>query len=242
MEYLGHYIPDKGVATDPRKVEEIANWPLPKNLKQLREFLGLAGYYSKFVRWGPLSLLLKKSNFEWNEEATTASETLKTALCKALILALPKFEKKLVVETHARGCGIGVAKHLLEQRLYKGYPLAYISKHLKGIQLHLSIYEKELLVVVFAALLIDQSFYYQKIEQRSLEYLLEQRLNTQALQQWLPKLLEFDYDIHYKQGKENLVTDTLSRVESTEIPSMALTMVDSDLWQTIHYQGCCVHE
>lgn len=100
--------------------------------------------------------------------------------------------------------------------MQEGHPLAFISRQLKGKQLHLSIYEKELLAVIFAVrkwkhYLISNHFTI-KTDQRSLKYLLEQRLNTPIQQQWLPKLLEFDYEIQYKQGKENLVADALSRV------------------------------
>lgn len=118
-----------------------------------------------------------------------------------------------------------------------GHPLAYISRHLQGKQLHLSIYEKELLAVVFAVqkwrhYLLTGHFVI-KTDQRSLKYLLEQRLNTPIQQQWLPKLLEFDYEIQYKEGKENLVADALSRVEGSEILHMALSVLDCDLLKKI---------
>lgn len=121
--------------------------------------------------------------------------------------------------------------------MQNGHPLAYISRHLQGKQLHLSIYEKELLAVVFAIqkwrhyLLHDHFVII--TDQRSLKYLLEQRLNTPIQQQWLPKLLEFDYEIQYKEGKENLVADALSRVEGSEILHMALSVLECDLLQRL---------
>lgn len=149
LEYLGHYIKAKGISTDPNKVKAIDEWLIPVNLKQLRGFLGLAGHYRRFVRnFGtiarPLTALTKKDAFEWSEEARVAFENLKQSLCAASVLALPMFDKPFVVETDA--CGQGIGAVLMQQ----GHPLAYISRHLKGKQLHLSIYEKELLVVVFA--------------------------------------------------------------------------------------------
>lgn len=94
--------------------------------------------------------------------------------------------------------------------------MAYIYRHLQGKQFHLSVYEKELLAIVFAVqkwchYLLTTHFVI-KTNQRSLKYLLEQRLNTPIQQQWLPKLLEFEYEIQYKQGKDNLVSDALSIV------------------------------
>lgn len=149
VEYLGHFIQASGVSTDPRKVKAVKEWPIPKNLKMLRGFLGLAGYYRRFVKdFGPiarpLTTLTKTDGFCWNEEAQRALDELKTRLCNAPVLALPQFDKSFVVETDA--CGHGIGAVLMQE----GHPLAYISRQLKGKQLHLSIYEKELLAVVFA--------------------------------------------------------------------------------------------
>lgn len=144
VEYLGHFISSEGVATDLAKIQAVAEWPKPMNLKQLRGFLGLAGYYRRFVKnfgaiAGPLHALTKKEAFIWSQLAPEAFLNLKTALCQALVLALPLFDKLFVVETDA--CGQGIGAMLMQE----GHPVAYISRQLKGKQLHLSIYEKELL-------------------------------------------------------------------------------------------------
>lgn len=186
VEYLGHYIEAKGVSTDPNKVKAVRDWPQPDNLKQLRGFLGLAGYYRRFVKgFGgiarPLTALTKKDSFGWSAEAQSAFEELKFTLCTAPVLALPDFSKQFVVETDA--CGRGIGAVLMQD----GHPIAYISRHLKGKQVNLSIYEKELLVVVFAVqkwrhYLLHDHFVI-RTDQRSLKYLLKQRLNTPIQQQ-----------------------------------------------------------
>lgn len=236
VEYLGHFIQKEGVSTDPQKIRAIVEWPIPSSLKALRGFLGLAGYYRRFVwRFGPiafpLTALTKKNCFEWSVEAETAFGILKKALCEAPVLALPQFDKTFIVETDA--CGHGIGAVLMQE----GHPIAYISRHLKGKQLHLSIYEKELLAVVFPVqkwhhYLLPNHFII-KTDQKSLKYLLEQRLNTPIQQQWLPKLLEFDYEIQYRQGKENVVADALSRVEGSEVLHMAMSVLECDLMQQI---------
>lgn len=236
VEYLGHFIEAKGISTDPNKIKAVQEWPQPTALKQLRGFLGLAGYYRRFVKsFGgiarPLTALTKKDAFIWSDEAQDAFGTLKSALCNAPVLALPDFNKQFIVETDA--CGNGIGAVLMQE----GHPIAYISRHLKGKQLHLSIYEKELLAVVFAVqnwrhYLLHGHFII-RTDQRSLKYLLEQRLNTPIQQQWLPKLMEFDYEIQYRQGKDNLAADALSRVEGSEVLSMALSVMECDLMKQI---------
>jgi hypothetical protein len=101
LEYLGHVIGVQGVATDPSKIQAVKDWPTPTSVKQLRSFLGLAGYYRRFIRqYGvisrPLSDLLKKNIlFQWTSVQQQAFEALKQALISATVLSLPDFSKPL---------------------------------------------------------------------------------------------------------------------------------------------------
>lgn len=130
ISYLGHVISDKGVATDNTKVEAVLSWPTPINIKELRSFLGLAGYYRKFVKHfavlaKPLHQLLKKGMlFIWTSGHEEAFHSLKQALSLALVLAIPNFTKTFCLETDA--CKNGVGAILLQD----GHPLAFISKPL----------------------------------------------------------------------------------------------------------------
>lgn len=95
MEYVGHFISVEGVAADPKKIVVVQGWPTPKSVKELRGFLGLAGYYRRFMRrygWisKPLTDLLKKEGFILNDKATMAFNKLKKALTSAPVLSLPK--------------------------------------------------------------------------------------------------------------------------------------------------------
>ncbi|XP_070040693.1 putative mitochondrial protein AtMg00860 [Nicotiana tabacum] len=119
VEYLGHYIAPNGVSTDPMKIEVVQSWPEPKFVSHLRGFLGLAGYYRRFIKgYGilskPLSDLLKNDGFRWSEEAISSFEQLKRALITAPVLALPDFSSTFVVETDA--CDVGIVAVLRQDR------------------------------------------------------------------------------------------------------------------------------
>ena len=113
MEYLGHIVSHEGVKVDPNKIKAIKEWKVPTTIKQLHGFLGLTGYYRKFVNnYGrittPLTTLLQKDAFSWTLEATKAFEHLKEEMCLAPVLATPDFTKTFIVECDASRNGIGV--------------------------------------------------------------------------------------------------------------------------------------
>ena len=217
VEYLGHVISSKGVATDPQKIQAMVDWPIPKNLKQLRGFLGLTGYYRRFIKGyavisSPLTALLKKNAFGWDGIAQVAFERLKNAMVNAPVLKLPDFNEVFIVETDASGVGIGA---VLQQQ---GHPIAFLSKTLAPKHQMLSTYEKEFLAVLQAldkwrGYLLDRHFVI-KTDHFSLKYLLDQRITTPTQMKWLPKLMGYDYEIMYKKGSENVVVDALSKLQS----------------------------
>ncbi|MCH84607.1 Ty3/gypsy retrotransposon protein, partial [Trifolium medium] len=119
VDYLGHIISGQGVAADPDKIQCVNDWPIPKNVKGVRGFLGLTGYYRKFIKdYGkiakPLTELTKKDNFKWNQEATDAFLKLKHIMTTSPVLALPNFNLPFEVECDAAGRGIGAV--LMQQK------------------------------------------------------------------------------------------------------------------------------
>jgi hypothetical protein len=215
LHYLGHVLTPNGVSTDPSKVQDVQNWPSPTSVKDVRSFLGLAGYYRRFVQhFGmiakPLTDLLKKGTiFIWSKDCETAFQLLKNALLTAPVLALPNFSKPFVVETDASETGVGA---VLQQ---DGHPIAYVSKALGPRTQGLSTYEKESLAILLA---IDQwkAYLYPAefiihTDQKSLVHLTDQRLHSYWQQKVLTKLMSYQYKITYKKGSTNCAADSLSR-------------------------------
>lgn len=214
MEYLGHIISAQGVATDPAKTAAMVQWPRPSTITELRGFLGLTGYYRKFVRnYGlmakPLTNLLKKKSFLWTDAATDAFEQLKIAMTTTPVLVLPDFTIPFEVETDACDYGIGA---VLMQR---GHPVAYLSKALGEANKQLSIYEKEFLAVMLAVdkwrSYLQRGPFVIKTDHRSLCHLEDQQLHTDLQRRAMTKLVGLQFTFQYKKGVENTAADALSR-------------------------------
>jgi len=215
LEYLGHIISDKGVATDPSKTADMLNWPTPRTTTELRAFLGLTGYYRKFVqKYGliakPLTQVLRHKTFQWTSQAQEAFDNLKVAMANTPVLALPNFQEQFTVETDACGDGIGAVL------MQKGQPIAYLSKALGDKHTRLSIYEKEFLALIMVVekwrpYLQRQEFLI-LTDHKSLSYLNEQNLHSDMQRKAMTRLMGMQFKIIYRQGKENHAADALSRV------------------------------
>jgi hypothetical protein len=210
---LGHLVGKDGIRVDPKKIEAMQDWPHPKTLKSLRGFLGLIGYYHKFVNnYGkiakPLTPLLKKNSFTWTPAATQAFQTLKMAMCTTPVLALLDFTNTFVLECDASGKGIDAVL------MQEGRPLDLTNKKMSERNLGKPIYVKEMLsimnvVEMWCPYLLGHRFQI-KIDHQSLKYFLEQCISSQEQQKWVTKLFGYDYEIIYKKGKDNVVENTLS--------------------------------
>ncbi|XP_030479409.2 uncharacterized protein LOC115696659 [Cannabis sativa] len=214
IDYLGHLVSAKGVQADPSKISAMLEWPQPRNIKQLRGFLGLTGYYRRFVAHyasiaAPLTELLKKDSFHWTIQANTAFHHLKQTMTETPVLSLPDFSKEFIIEADASSVGKGAV--LMQQ----GHPIAFFSRKLGPKFAGTSAYFRELRAIVEAVTkwrqyLLGRHFTI-RTDHKSLKELLTQVIQTPEQQQVLRKLIGFHFSIEYKAGKENSVADALSR-------------------------------
>ena len=149
VAYLGHVISAAGVAMDADKVAAVAAWPAPRSPRGLRGFLGLAGYYRKFIREfgliaAPLTRLLRRDAFAWDDDAEGAFQALKRALTTGPVLQMPDFDKLFMVDCDASGAGFGAVLH------QGAGPLAFFSRPFAARHLKLAAYERELIGLVQA--------------------------------------------------------------------------------------------
>ena len=131
VSFLGHIVSEEGIRVDPKKIEVIIEWKPPRNFTEVRSFLGLAGYYRKFVKGfsmtaGPMTRLLQKNvRFEWSEKCQASFEKLKAFLTEALVLTQPTYGKEYVIFSDASLIGLGCVL------MQEGKVVAYASRKLK---------------------------------------------------------------------------------------------------------------
>jgi len=204
VHYLGHVISHAGVAMDVSKVAAVQSWPQPRSARGLRGFLGLAGYYRRFIKdYGtlaaPLTSLLRKNAFLWTEAADAAFAALKTALSAAPVLHLPDFDNEFFVDCDASGSGFGAVLH------QGAGPVAFFSRPFAARHLKVAAYERELIGLVQAVrhwrpYLWGRSFVV-RTDHYALKFLLDQRLSTIPQNHWISKLMGYDFRIEFRPGR-----------------------------------------
>ncbi|KAL3577368.1 hypothetical protein D5086_022651 [Populus alba] len=217
---LGHIVSSKGIEVDKSKIELIANLPTPKSVKDVRSFLGHAGFYRRFIKdfsviSKPLSNLLTKDNiFEWTEHCEQAFVKLKNLLTSAPVIQPPDWSLPFEIMCDASDYAVGVV--LGQRKDKKPYVIYYASKTLNSAQMNYTTTEKELLAVVFACEKFRSYLVGSPVivfsDHAALKYLLSKKDSKARLMRWILLLQEFDITIKDKKGTENVVADHLSRL------------------------------
>ncbi|GJX85896.1 putative reverse transcriptase domain-containing protein, partial [Tanacetum coccineum] len=217
VQFLGHVIDSYGIHVDPAKIKSIKNWESPKSPTEIHQFLGLAGYYRRFIEGfskiaKPMTKLTqKKVMFIWGDKQEAAFQLLKQKLCSAPILALPEGSEDFIAYCDASIKGLGV---VLMQR---DKVIAYASRQLKIHEKNYTTHDLELGAVVFALKIWRHYLYGTKCtvftDHKSLQHILNQKELNMRQRRWLELLSDYDCEIRYHPGKANVVADALSRKE-----------------------------
>ena len=215
VAFLGHIVSVEGVSVDPQKVEAILNWKPPTSVTEIRSFLGLAGYYRKFVEGfskiaAPLTRLTRKEeSFLWSEACQKSFDELKRRLTSAPVLTLPSGQDGFAVYCDASRQGLGCVL------MQNDKVIAYASRQLKKHEQNYPTHDLELAAVVFS-LRIWRHYLYGVpcrifTDYKSLQYLFTQKELNMRQRRWIELIKDYECTIEYHPGKANVVADALSR-------------------------------
>jgi hypothetical protein len=230
VKYLGHILGRGVIRPQKDKVQAVQECQRPKTQKDVRSFLGLVGWYRRFVpdfarRAAPLTDLTRKSGFakiQWGEEQERAFLDLKGALCKDPVLQSPDFEQHFTVQTDASGVGLGAV--LLQGEGDNMKPVAYVSRKLFPRETRYAAVELECLAVKWA---LDTLKYYLlgrdftlETDHRALRWLGSMKDSNARITRWFLALQPFRFTVQYRAGRQNTVADFLSRHPVGETPEV----------------------
>ncbi len=221
IEYLGFLVGKDGMKVNPKKVEAIAKFPTPRDIKGIQGFLGVVGYFRQFIAEyatmaRPLYALLKKDvKFSWGEEQERSFQAFKKALMKAPVLAFPNFKKEFILTTDASGYAIGA---ILTQEGKGGHEklISCHSRTLKDAETRYNTLDKEILAVYYGVAQNRSYLWGSKFVIRTdnicIPY-LERAKNSDSSRaiRWFLKLSEYDYRVEHRKGTKIAHADAVSR-------------------------------
>ena len=219
VSFLGHVVSDQGIATDPEKTKMVTEWPVPNSVKEVRSFLGLTGYYRRFVKdyasiAAPLHFLTKKDQpFVWTEETQEAFETLKDALTSPPILAMPNDTGEFVLDTDACDRTIGAVLSQVQDGIEK--VIAYAGRSLDKREVNYCITRKELLAIVYSLRYFKQYLMGRRFKIRTdhapLTWLRRTPDPVGQQARWLEIMEEYDFVVEHRPGVKHGNADAISR-------------------------------
>jgi hypothetical protein len=229
---LGHFISKDGIVVEPQKIEVIREWLAPNNVIEVKSFMGLAGYYKRFIVGfsriaNPITSLQRKGKkFQWTKEYERSFQKLKQLLTSAPILRIADPNEDLIVCTDACKKGLG---GVLSKN---GFVVCYESRKLKEHERIYATHDLELETIVHTLNKWRHYLMGKRFELRTnhygLKYLFDQRTLNSRQSRWLEFLSEYDFDIKHIKGKENKVADALN-IRVHELHATSISMYQSDL-------------
>lgn len=218
LPFLGYIVTPEGLKTNPNKIEAVTKLPYPKDEKTTRQFLGMTGYYRKFIKnyatiTKPISKSLQTQEF-LTEEIMKSCDELKQLMCNSPILSYPDWGKPFILTTDASDKAIG---SVLSQKDNDGveHPVAFASRVLQPPEINYSTVEKELLSVVWSTQHFKPYLYGTKFllltDHKPLKWIFTMKNGNTRIMKWIWKLNEFEFEIEHISGKTNVVADILSR-------------------------------
>lgn len=224
IEYLGYIINEKGIEINQNRLDEIKNYPRPKNLRTLRGFLGILNYYKKFIpnlsnQQIPLIELLRKGvRWKWDTTREQAFQNLKTSFHKNLTLYSPDYGKAFILRTDASDYGI--SGELVQIQNEIEVPICFVSRILKGYETRYSVPEKEMIALCYS---VDKLKYYLtnnefivETDHAALQYLMNNRFTNNRIYRWSLLLQEYQFKIRHIPGVTNITADALSRINENQ--------------------------
>ncbi|CAA0818854.1 Uncharacterized mitochondrial protein AtMg00860, partial [Striga hermonthica] len=215
VAFLGHIVTARGIEVDPSKIEALSKWDTPRSAADVRSFLGLAGYYRRFIEGfskiaQPLTNLTKKAvRFDWSQKCEESFQELKRRLTTAPVLSIPDLTLEFTIYSDASKMGL---KCVFMQQ---GRVVAYASRQLKPHEQNYPTHDLELAAVVHALKIWRHYLYGGKCEMftdhKSLKYIFTQKELNMRQRRWLELVKDYDCTISYHPGKANVVADALSR-------------------------------
>lgn len=220
--YLGYQLGRGEVRPQVDKMEAIQNCPRPRTKKEVRSFLGLAGWYRRFVPQfatiaAPLTALTRKDQrnpVTWTDDCETAFSTLKTCLCSSPVLKSPDFNRRFLVQVDASAVGLGAV--LAQGDPGNEHPILYLSRKLQPRETRYSTVEKEGLAIKWA---LESLRYYLlgrefdlETDHRALTWINSMKDHNSRLTRWYLSLQPFRFTIRHRSGRTNVVADYLSRL------------------------------
>ncbi|KAJ9512165.1 hypothetical protein QJQ45_012680 [Haematococcus lacustris] len=246
MDFLGHIISAAGIHPDPAKISAMVQWPVPRNLNDLRSFLGSANYYRRLIHHHahlilPLTNLLKaETPWSWGPEQQEAFERVKAALASNPVVRPPDFSRPFTVKTDASLYAIGA---VLSQRDDNGaeYVVAYESRKLQPAEINYPTHDRELLAVVHALTLwrhylLGRPFTIETDNCPITHIMTQPHLSARQLR-WTQLLAPYSFTLVHKAGKTHIVPDALSRRPDYQLSALSVATLDSAFFATYDHHA-----